>query len=397
MVIITLAGGVGCWGSADVVRTATPPSGIAGLAYRPLRVALIAPPWFEVPPAGYGGIEALCAELAQGLVDRGHEVTLIGAGRALTPAAFLATYAVPPSDRLGEPLPEVIHAARTARLLEDRQVDIVHDHSLAGPLLAGGRTVPTVLTAHGPAVGEVGAYYRALGVSVGLVAISDAQRRAAPDLPWVATVHNAVAVDQYPYLADKDDYVLFLGRMNPEKGADLAIAAARAADRRLILAAKCNEPAERAWFETVIRPQVGTGVEWVGEADGPTKKELLAKACCLLLPIRWEEPFGLVMVEAMACGTPVIALRRGSVPEVVADGVTGIICDDPAELPRAIGRAGELSPASCRRRARQRFDVAVLAASYEGVYRELLDRAAGRSGLRPLPVQVEAGGRSRPA
>jgi hypothetical protein len=148
---------------------------------------------------------AASAELAQGLVDRGHEVTLIGAGRALTPAAFLATYSVPRSDRLGEPLPEVIHAARAARLLEDRQVDIVHDHSLAGPLLAGGRTVPTVLTAHGPAVGEVGAYYRALGVSVGLVAISDAQRRAAPDLPWVATVHNAVAVDQYPYLADKDD------------------------------------------------------------------------------------------------------------------------------------------------------------------------------------------------
>jgi glycosyltransferase involved in cell wall biosynthesis len=353
MVIITPAGGVGCCGSGDVVRTATPPSGIAGLAYRPLRVALIAPPWFEVPPAGYGGIEALCAELAQGLVDRGHEVTLIGAGRALTPAAFLATYAVPPSDRLGEPLPEVIHAARTARLLEDRQVDIVHDHSLAGPLLAGGRTVPTVVTAHGPAVGEVGAYYR----------------------------------------------VLFLGRMNPEKGADLAIAAARAADRRLILAAKCNEPAERAWFETVIRPQVGTGVEWIGEADGPTKKELLAKACCLLLPIRWEEPFGLVMVEAMACGTPVVALRRGSVPEVVADGVTGIICDDPAELPRAIGRAGELSPASCRRRARQRFDVAVLAAGYEGVYRELLDRVPSRSGLHPVLVQVpvEAGGRSRPA
>jgi glycosyltransferase involved in cell wall biosynthesis len=100
--------------------------------------------------------------------------------------------------------------------------------------------------------------------------------------------HNAVAVDQFPYRADKDDYVLFLGRMNPEKGADLAIGAARAAGRRLILAAKCNEPGERAWFETVIRPQVGTGVEWVGEADGPTKKELLAKARCLIVPIRWE-------------------------------------------------------------------------------------------------------------
>jgi glycosyltransferase involved in cell wall biosynthesis len=211
--------------------------------------------------------------------------------------------------------------------------------------------------------------------------------------------HNAVAVDQFPYRADKDDYVLFLGRMNPEKGADPAIGAARAAGRRLILAAKCNEPGERAWFETVIRPQVGTGVEWVGEADGPTKKELLAKARCLIVPIRWEEPFGLVMVEAMACGTPVVALRRGAVPEVVADGVTGIVCDDPADLPQAIGRADELNPASCRQRAHQRFDVAVLAAGYERVYRRLLDRAAGRSGRRSMPVQVpvEAGGRSRPA
>jgi hypothetical protein len=130
-------------------------------------------------------------------------------------------------------------------------------------------------------------------------------------------------------------------------------------------------------------------VEWIGEADGPTKKELLAKARCLLLPIRWEEPFGLVMVEAMACGTPVIALRRGSVPEVVADGVTGIICDDPAELPRAIGRAGELSPASCRRRARQRFDVAVLAASYEGVYR-------GAAGPGPQSVRAASGAGAGP-
>jgi glycosyltransferase involved in cell wall biosynthesis len=140
-------------------------------------------------------------------------------------------------------------------------------------------------------------------------------------------------------------------------------------------------------------------VEWVGEADGPTKKELLAKARCLIVPIRWEEPFGLVMVEAMACGTPVVALRRGAVPEVVADGVTGIVCDDPADLPQAIGRADELNPASCRQRAHQRFDVAVLAASYERVYRRLLDRAAGRSGLHPVLVQVpvEAGGRSRPA
>ena len=369
---------VAATGFAGVVGATTLPLAAVGSARRRLGVALVAPPGFEAPPAGYGGIEALCAELARGLTDRGHAVTLVGAGRALTPAAFLATYAVPPSDRLGQPLPELIHAARTARLLEDHEVDVVHDHSLAGPLLARGRAVPTVVIAHGPPAGELGAYYRALGASVALVAISDAQRRAAPDLPWAATVHNAVAVEQFPYRADKDDYVLFLGRMSPEKGADLAIAAARAAGRPLVLAAKCSEPGERAWFETVVRPQLGPGVEWVGEADETTNKELLARAGCLLLPIRWEEPFGLVMVEAMACGTPVVALRRGAVPEVVADGVTGIVCDHPAELPQAIGRAGELRPASCRRRVRQRFDISVLAAGYERVYRQLLDRSGRR-------------------
>jgi glycosyltransferase involved in cell wall biosynthesis len=241
-----------------VVGATILPLAAVGSAPRRLRVALVAPPWFEAPPVGYGGTETLCAELARGLTDRGHAVTLVGAGRSLTPAAFLATYAVPPSDRLGEPLPEVIHAARTARLLEDHEVDVVHDHSLAGPLLARGRAVPTVVTAHGPPAGELGAY-RALGVSVALVAISDAQRRAAPGLPWAAAVHNAVAVEQFPYRADKDDYVLFLCRMSPEKGADLAIAAARAAGRPLVLAAKCSEPGGRAWFETVVRARRGTG------------------------------------------------------------------------------------------------------------------------------------------
>jgi glycosyltransferase involved in cell wall biosynthesis len=133
-------------------------------------------------------------------------------------------------------------------------------------------------------------------------------------------------------------------------------------------------------------------VEWVGEADGSAKKELLAKAGCLLVPICWEEPFGLIMVEAMACGTPVVALRRG----VVADGVTGIVCDDPTELAQAIVRAGELSPASCRRWARERFDVGVLTAGYERVYRQLQDRAAGRSRRRLVAVPVKNGG-LRPA
>jgi glycosyltransferase involved in cell wall biosynthesis len=339
-----------------------------------LHVAMVAPPWFELPPRGYGGIEALCAALADQLVTRGHRVTLIGAGTgtARSRTQFAATFGKPPSGRLGEPVPEVLHAARAARILDRLDVDLVHDHSLAGPLLARGRDVPTLVTTHGPVVGEVGDYYRALDTSVGLVAISNAQRRGAPDVDWFGMVHNAVVVDDFPYQPAKEDYVLFLGRMHPDKGADLAIAAARAAGRHLVLAAKCNEPAERAWFERAIRPLLGPGIDWVGEADGASKRELLARASCLLAPIRWAEPFGLVMTEALACGTPVVALRRGAVTDIVIQGVTGIACERPAELPAAIHQAGGIDPAACRRDARERFDMPVMAAGYERVYHHAL-------------------------
>ncbi|MGH3692969.1 MAG: glycosyltransferase [Pseudonocardiaceae bacterium] len=164
-----------------------------------LRIAMIATPYFAIPPAGYGGAEAVVAELVNGLVERGHHITLIAAGSHGTRAQrFLASYEIPPGDRLHEALPEVIHAACGARAIEDCDVDVVHDHTLAGPLLARGRLTPTVVTPHSPLDGELGSYYRTLGDTVRMVAISAAQRAAAPDLPWTATVHNAVRVATFP-------------------------------------------------------------------------------------------------------------------------------------------------------------------------------------------------------
>jgi glycosyltransferase involved in cell wall biosynthesis len=344
-----------------------------------LRIAIVAPPWFEVPPQAYGGIESVCAGLADRLVARGHQVTLVGAGRDRTAADFLATRSEPPSDRSGEPLPEVLHAAAAGRMLQDLNLDLVHDHTLAGLLLAAGRSLPTVVTAHGPVDGELGAYYRQLGTGLALVAISDAQRGGAPDLPWVGTVHNAIDVDDYPLQANKDDYLLFLGRFSPEKGAHLAIDAARAAGRTILLAGKCNEPAERDYFLAEISPRLGPDVWLVGEADATAKRELLARAACLLFPVCWAEPFGLVMIEALACGTPVVGLARGSVPEVLIDGVTGFVCQDPGELPDAIGRVPSLDPGRLRQDARRRFDLTAMVTGYEQVYRRLL---AQREALR---------------
>lgn len=343
-----------------------------------LRIAMVAPPWYELPPRGYGGIEAMVSDLTTALVRRGHQVTLIGAGRAKTPAAFVGTYPEPPSSRIGEPLPEVVHAAAAAAALADLDVDIVHDHSLAGPLTAASRTTPTLVTVHGTIDGELGEYYRRLGETVSLAGISAAQRRSAPGLNWAGVVHNAVDAATFPYREDKEDWLLWLGRFSPDKGAHLAVEAARATGRRIVLAGKLTEPSEHDYFSRVVEPLLGPDAEYVGEADAARKRDLLARARCLVFPIQWEEPFGMVMIEAMACGTPVVTLRRGAAPEVVADGVTGFVRTSPAELPDAIERAGGLDPRACRAHVERHFDVSVMAEGYELLYQRLITEDAAR-------------------
>ncbi len=359
-------------------------------AERPLRIGMLAPPWFAVPPSGYGGIEAMVAGLVAGLVARGHHVVLVGAGEPKTAAQrFHAVFSDPPSSRLGEPMPEVLHAAVAAALIEREELDLVHDHTLAGPLLARGRPVPTVVTAHGPVSGEPGDYLVALGTSVEVVAISEAQRRLRPEVNWLTTVHNGIDVASFP-LGKGGGYLLFLGRFNPDKGAHLAIDAARAAGRRLLLAGKLNEPAERAYFADAVAPRLGAGIEYVGEADALTKRELLAGAEALLFPVKWDEPFGLVMVEAMACGTPVIALRRGSVPEIVTDGESGFVVDDEDGLVRAIDAVELLDRRRCRARA-ELFDSARMVEGYEASYRALVEgRELSARAQSDDPVLVSA-------
>lgn len=360
---------------------------------RPLRIAMIAPPWFELPPTGYGGTEAVVAALVDQLAERGHQVVLIGAGRHRTKASqFYPTYSEPPSRRLGSPLPEVLHAAAAAEVLGRLGVDVVHDHSLAGPLLAPGRHVPTVVTMHGPVSGEPGEYYRRLGDAIDVVAISDAQRRLNPSLNWVGTVHNAIDVASFPFRDRKDDYLLWLGRFCDDKGAHLAIDLARAAGHRIVLAGKRNEPEEKDYFAREIAPRLGPDAQYVGEADAARKRELFAGARALVFPIQWDEPFGMVMIEAMACGTPVVALRRGSVPEVVADGVSGAIADHVGQLPGALAAALRLDPAACRRHVQAHFDLPVMAKGYEQIYRSLVEGERQVDELTALDVVDERGG-----
>lgn len=338
----------------------------------PLEIAMVAPPWFDLPPTGYGGIEAMCSDLIEQLSLQGTEITLIGVGTNGTPADFVPTCERANEDRLGQVLPEVTHASALTEIIDKLDADLVHDHSLAGPLMARGRTLPTVVTAHGPVNGEMGRYYRGLGDSVHLVAVSDAQRRLAPDLNWVGTVHNAVSVDRFPFRADKEEFALFLGRACPEKGIPQAIAAARQAGIPLKIAAKCREPEEKIYFDREVAPLLGPDVEWLGEADRTRKVELLQAAKCLVFPVCWEEPFGIVMVEAMACGTPVLGFRRGSISEVITHDRTGYVCDDVGELAQAIGEVDRISPHDCRAEAELRFDVAMMAERYARIYQSVL-------------------------
>jgi len=361
---------------------------------RKLRVAMVVPPYFDIPPSAYGGVEAVVADLANVLVARGHDVTILGAGRPGTAADFLPVWDQTIPERLGEPFPEVLHAAVTRRavglLAAGKGIDVVHDHTMAGPLNAkhyADMGITTVVTVHGPVDDDLRRFYRAVGADAHLVAISRRQRCRAPGLNWVGCVHNALRIGEWPYKEEKGEYALFLGRFHPDKAPHLALDAAHKADIPLILAGKCSEPREKAYFDQEIRPRLTSSDHVYGVADARQKRELLAGARALLFPIQWEEPFGMVMIEAMACGTPVVALRAGSVPEVIADGVTGLICDEFDELPQALHDVKAIDPAACRERVALHFNESNMAAGYDAAYRAAIRRL--RASKPAIPAATE--------
>ncbi|MGE5827646.1 MAG: glycosyltransferase family 4 protein [Micromonosporaceae bacterium] len=357
-------------------------NGIPGprsMVTRPLRVAMVVPPWYELPPAGYGGLEQVCAALVDALVARGHSVTLFGAGRSTgTLARFVPTVAQLQYERLGQTLPELLHVARVNRLIGEGGFDVVHDHTVVGALTSGPRSIPTIATIHSSPTGQLGECLSHVPRSVALVAISDAQRRQGAGLPWFATVYNGLSVNGLAKTRPSTGPVLWLARFNPEKGPDLAIRACAEAGLPLVLAGKVREPEEHRYLREVIEPMAGPDVEIVVNGERQRTDRLLARARCLLLPIRWEEPFGMVLIEAMAVGTPVVALNRGAVPEIVRDGVTGFICDEPEQLPAALRRVDELDPAACAEHVRANFSGELMASGYEAVYQ----RWAARADLR---------------
>jgi glycosyltransferase involved in cell wall biosynthesis len=349
------------------------------MSEEPLKVAVLSPVWFPVPPTGYGGIEWIVALLADGLVHAGHEVTLFASGDSRTKAKLHAVYERAPSEWIGRSHWELRHALACYERADE--FDVINDHTgMSGIVMSGLVDTPVVHTVHGPLTGEPGEMYEQLAALVPnlhLISLSINQRRPKPNLPWLANCPNALDLSLYPSKPRTGEYLLFLGRMSPEKGCHRAIAVAMELGVPLKIAGKKQEPKEQEYFDSLVAPHVGMhGIEYLGEVSHGQKVELLQQARATLFPIDWEEPFGLVMIESMACGTPVIATNRGAVPEVIEHGESGIIVEDFREMVTAVEAADALDPLACRRYVEERFSPERMVADYVRAYREALVETA---------------------
>lgn len=335
-----------------------------------MKVALIAPPWFTVPPIGYGGVELVVAHLADGLSALGHEVTLFAAGGSRTAATLYATYAEPPSALLGDPVVEAVHLLDAYRNWS--QFDVIHDHTMLGLIAGASLPIPIVHTLHGPVLDRYLPFYERMPAHVHLVCISNYQRARLPEAAQASVIYNGIELDDYRYCPDRGEYLLFVGRAAPEKGLVDAIEIARRTRRPLLALVKVNEPPEEAYFRKYIEPAL-EGVEATlrFQVSFEEKEAAYRGAWATLFPIQWDEPFGLVMAESMAAGTPVIAYRRGSAPEVIDHGVTGFVCDSLEEAVESVDRVADLDRAACRERVARLFSARQNVASHEALYRRI--------------------------
>ncbi len=343
-----------------------------------MRILQVAPLAERVPPPAYGGTEAVVGLLADGLVRRGHDVVLRASGDSITLAELRSVYprSLRTATGIESTLPyELVHGAEALRDAAD--FDIIHNHT--GEFLmafAGLIDVPMLTTTHGILTPDnrfvwehYNGFYNTISWSQakGFVGLHSAQ--------FAGVVYNAIDVQTFPFRANKKDFLLCLARVSPEKGTHLSIEVARRLSMPLVIAGKVDA-VDRAYFEAMVEPQIdGTNVRFFGEANAEEKRDLYARARCLLAPIEWEEPFGLVMPEAMACGTPVIAFARGAAPEIVVDGETGFLVDDVDGMVEAVRHIGDIDPKRCRRHVEERFDVPVMVDGYLEAYERILETA----------------------
>ncbi|MGB8020971.1 MAG: glycosyltransferase family 4 protein [Candidatus Nanopelagicales bacterium] len=335
-----------------------------------MRIALVAGPWLPVPPPLYGGTEGVIDRLATGFVAAGHEVLLYTTGDSTCPVPrrWVRERSVP--ELIGQSVVELHHLMHAYDEVAD--FDIIHDHTIIGPVYAQGRVRGKVVTTnHGPFQGEVNEIFARVAQHAALIAIShdQASRSIAP---VSAVIHHGVRPEDFPVGDGAGGYLLFLGRFSADKGVREAALAAREAGVDLVIAAKMREPGEVEYFRAEVEPLLGASVRYVGEVGAREKCELLGSARALLNPIHWPEPFGLVMIEALACGTPVITLRAGAAAEIVNHGSTGFVCDTLPEIVSAIGRIDDLDRGACRAAVETRFSADRMVGDHIALFERLL-------------------------
>lgn len=351
-----------------------------------MKIAMISPPWFPVPPPGYGGIERVVADVTESLVAMGHEVILMAPADSVTSARLMPTVErhltlnLSREERLeawAETSSRAFIAAREAG------ADVIHDHTEFPH--GHAYPIPVVRTMHGPAVAELVCKYLPMSCQGdSFVAISARQEELyqakvqqlfGPDqrLNVAGVVHNPIDVSTMPFRAQKEDFLLFLGRCDWEKNPDGAIRVARAVGKRLVMALRIT-PAERDYFERVVQPLLGADITLLGEITPEERNDYLARAEAVLFTSQWEEPFGLVMTEAMACGTPVLAFPKGAAPELIVHGETGFLCADEKEMIAALRRLGEIDPQRCRQHVEEHFSPQGAAQRYLDIYRAVASK-----------------------
>ncbi|HZS44772.1 MAG TPA: glycosyltransferase family 4 protein [Blastocatellia bacterium] len=342
-----------------------------------MKIGMLAPLWERVPPEKYGGTELVVYNLTEELVRRGHDVTLFASGDSITSAKLhsirLRSLRAHP-DQLNPNCYTMLHSAECFRNAD--QFDLIHNHTGWNSVpMSSMVDTPTVTTLH-DRVNKEGALIFRTYQDHNVISISDSYRKCAPNLNYLATVYNGIDVDGFPFQEKPADqpYLAFLGRFSFEKAPHLAIKVAKATGSRLKIGAKLpDNPNDEKYYKEMIEPQVdGDQIQYVGELGFEQKVELLANAQALLFPIQWDEPFGLVSVEALACGTPVIACARGAVTEILEEGKVGFLCKDENDLINAVSRIDKIDRAICRSYVEERFDVTAMTDGYLKAYSKIL-------------------------
>jgi len=338
-----------------------------------VKIGIIAPPWVPVPPVSYGGTELIVDMLARGLDFAGHEVVLFTTGDSTCPVPMKYLLENSEGMKMGDMLIEIGHSLAAYEQITD--VDIIHDHTVIGPLCSTGQTdIPVVTTNHGPFQDNTMGFWK--GVSnrdIPIISISNDQASHADDQINISKViHHGIDSQRIPTGNGGGGYLACLGRMAKDKGIHIAASVARQAGKKLLIAAKMREPLEHEYFETMVKPLLGDGIEYLGELNTKDKFELLADAEGLLNPIQWAEPFGLVMIEALASGTPVIASPIGAAPEIVTNGLTGFLCNDESEMVEAISNLDQIDRAACRWEAENTFSMKRMVQDHIDFYQQVI-------------------------